>query len=259
MTVAGIDAGARCAKLVLLKDGVVIARGTAPCGIELRATIEALLAETLKRAGMEQRELESVVATGSGAESVPYATGKVSAVRALARAAAFLLPAAHTVVDVGAEESRAVKVDGKGNVLDFALNDKCAAGAGSFIEAMSRALETKAEELGELSRQAKQAAVMNAQCVIFAESEVVSMIHRKIPSAEIARSVYEAMASRISSLLRRIGIEPELALAGGVARDIGFLDALGRSLGRPAAVLPDPEYAGALGCALSAQNERIGK
>jgi benzoyl-CoA reductase subunit D len=175
---------------------------------------------------------------------------KVSVVRAMARAGAHLVPSARTVLDVGAEEARAVRCDERGNALDFALNDRCAAGAGSFIEAMSRALDATPEEMGALALRAAKAAAMNSQCVIFAESEVVSMIHRRIPREEIARSAYEAMAGRIAPLLRKTGISPDVVLVGGVANDRGFLDALRRSLNLDVIVPPHPEYAGALGAAL---------
>lgn len=247
-----MDAGARWIKLVLLRDGAVAARKKALCGIDLKEAAEELLRAALEEAGAAREEVSSILVTGSGGEAVPYATGKVSPVKAIARAAVNLVPSARTVADVGAEESRAVKCDESGNVLDFALNDKCAAGAGSFIEAMSRALEAKPEDLGPLSLTAEKGAAMNAQCVIFAESEVVSMIHRRIPPAEIARSVYEAMASRIATLLRRIQMSGDLALVGGVARDKGFVSALERNLGQKVAVPAEPEYAGALGAALCA-------
>lgn len=253
---AGVDAGARFVKLVLVRDGAVLDRREAACGIELAPVAEKLLAEGLAAARAGRDELAAVVATGAGAEAVPFATARVTVVKAAARAAVHAVPGARTVIDIGAEECRGVRCDGKGNVTDFALNDKCAAGAGSFIEAMSRALEVPAGELGGLAAGAARSATMSAQCVIFAESEVVSMIHRGIAREEIARSVYDSMASRVAALLGKTGVAPQVAVLGGVAKDHGFLAALGRTLGTGLAVPEGPEFSGALGAALSAREAR---
>jgi benzoyl-CoA reductase subunit D len=252
VTAIGVDAGASRLKLVLVRDGAVVARGSAPCGLDLAGAAAGLLADVLARAGIERGGVEKILATGAGADAVPYATGKVNPVRALARAGVHLVPGARTVFEIGAEEARAVRCDAKGQVTDFALNDKCAAGAGSFLEAMSRALETPLEELGPLSLRATKAVTMTAQCVIFAESEVVSLIHRSTPREEIARAAYEAMANRVQSMLLRLGTVPEVVCVGGVARDLGFLAALERRIGTKVTVPPDPEFAGALGAALCA-------
>ncbi len=248
--VAGVDAGARYLKVVILDRERVAGTASSVCGIDLEEAARNAFREAFARASIGPDGLTAVIATGNGADSVPGATARVSVTRAMARAAVRLFGEARTVVDVGAEESRAVRCDERGNVVDFALNDKCAAGAGSFIDALARALEVEPRDLGALARQAPNAAAMNAQCVIFAESEVVSMIHRGIPPAMIARSVYDALAGRISSLLSRIGLEPELVALGGVARDAGFIDALERALKRKPAVPPEPEFACAYGAAL---------
>ena len=253
MTVVGADAGASRVKLVLVRDGEVVARGAAPCGIDLAGTAQALLDGLLAEAGVPRSQVSAIPATGTGAEAVPFATARVNVVKVMARAGVKLVPAARTVIDVGAEEARAVRCDAKGSIADFALNDKCAAGAGSFIEAMSRALECPLEEMGPLSLKAGKVIGLTAQCVIFAESEVVSLIHRRTPPEEIARAAYDAMAARVSGLLLRLGAQPEVVVVGGVARDPGFIAALGRKLGVPLTVPPDPEFAGALGAALCAE------
>ena len=163
-------------------------------------------------------------------------------------------PKARTIIDVGAEEARAIKCDEKGVMVDFIVNERCAAGAGAFIEAMARALEVKLEDMGPVSLKAERASPINASCVIFGESDVVSLIHRQESKPEIARAVFDAMADRISSMVHRLGINPEVVLIGGVAKDVGFVASLNRKLGLKVLIPDYPEYMGALGAALIASN-----
>jgi bzd-type benzoyl-CoA reductase Q subunit len=169
----------------------------------------------------------------------------------------YLFPKARTVIDVGAEDARAVKCDEKGNMADFVVNDRCAAGAGAFIEAMTRALELKLEEMGSLSLKADKAIPMNAQCVIFGESEVVTLIHQRTPKEYIAKAVYDAMSDRLSSMVRRIGINTDVVLVGGVAKDLGLVNSLKNKLGVDLFIPEEPEFAGALGAALSPTLEQL--
>ena len=169
-----------------------------------------------------------------------------------AKAGVSLIPKARTIIDVGAEEARAVKCDEKGVMIDFVVNERCAAGAGAFIEAMARALEVKLEDMGPLAVTAERASPINASCVIFGESDVVSLIHRQEPKSEIARAVFDAMADRVSSMIHRLGVNPEVVLVGGVAKDEGFIASLNRKLGLTVQIPEYPDYVGALGAALIA-------
>ena len=156
----------------------------------------------------------------------------------------------------GAEEGRTSRITEDGKIIDFAYNEKCAAGAGSFAEAMARALEIPLEEFGPLSLESEEAVQMNAQCAVFAESEVVSLVHSKTSKEDIARAVHDAIASRITSMLRRVGIEKEVVLIGGLALNPGFVDALKRDLEMEIYIPEDPEFAGALGAAIAAGEKR---
>ena len=147
-----------------------------------------------------------------------------------------------------------LRCDERGRVIDFAYNEKCAAGAGTFAEGMARALGVSLEELGPLSLTSRQAVQMNAQCAVFAESEVVTLIHAKTPREDIARAVLDAVASRIISMVRKVGFERDLVLIGGVALNPGFVAAMKRGLEADVYVPEDPEYIGALGAALAANN-----
>jgi benzoyl-CoA reductase subunit D len=181
MISTGIDVGARNVKVVIVNDGKVIAKSIVPTGFDPAVSASEALRKAIEQAGLAESDIKQIIATGVNAEMTSHATGKVSMVRAIAKAGTFLFPKARTVIDVGAEDARAVKCDEKGNIADFVANDRCAAGAGAFIESMTRALEVKLEDMGTLSLKSDKAIPMNAQCVIFGESEVVTLIHQKTP------------------------------------------------------------------------------
>jgi benzoyl-CoA reductase subunit D len=157
-----------------------------------------------------------------------------------------------TVIDVGAEEGRAIKVNSAGKVIDFVVNEKCAAGTGAFIEAMARALEVALEELGPLSLQATQDIGINAQCAVFAESELVSLVHAQTPKADMARAIHAAIADRIAALARRVGLENKIMLIGGLAKNVGFISSLQKELATDLTIPDHPEFVSALGAALIA-------
>jgi benzoyl-CoA reductase subunit D len=252
MTTAGIDCGAKMTKVILLKDGDVLAKTQTVTGFDQKEAIEKVMVEALKQANLNLDQLDGICATGTGRKVVPYQKKELTEVGAAAKAAVFLKPSARTVVDVGAEEGRGIKCDEGGKVIDFAVNEKCAAGAGSFTEAMARALEVSLEDFGKISLKSTQAVPMNAQCAVFAESEVVSLVHSKTSKEDIARAVHDAISSRITSMLRRVGIENDVVLIGGLALNPGFVDALKRDLEMDVYIPDDPEFAGALGAALGA-------
>ena len=252
MITAGMDLGTQRVKAVILKDGAVVGRGQAVAGFDPTKAAEQAVADALKQAKLKQSDIAYFVATGSAMDMAPYANSTVSMMGADAKAGVNLIPTARTIIDVGAEEARAVKCDEKGVMVDFVVNERCAAGAGAFIEAMARALEVKLEEMGPLSLKAERASPINASCVIFGESDVVSLIHRQESKPEIARAVFDAMADRISSMIHRLGINPDVVLVGGVAKDEGFVASLNRKIGVNVLIPENPEYVGALGAALMA-------
>jgi benzoyl-CoA reductase subunit D len=254
MITAGIDLGTQSVKAVILKDGAVVSRGQAFSGFDPTKAAEQAVNEALKKAKLSLSDVEHVTATGSGMDMAPNANSTISMMGADAKVGVYLFPKARTIIDVGAEEARAVKCDDKGIMMDFVVNERCAAGAGAFIEAMARALEVKLEEMGPLSLKAERASPINATCVIFGESDVVTLIHRQESKPEIARAIFDAMADRVSSMVHRLGVNPDVVLVGGVAKDVGFIASLKRKLGVDVLIPEYPEYAGALGAALVAVN-----
>jgi benzoyl-CoA reductase subunit D len=254
MITAGIDVGTQSVKAVILKDSEVISRGKAFSGFDPTKAAEQAIGEALKKAKLSLSDVNHVTATGSGMDMAPHSNSTISMMGADAKAGVYLFPKARTIIDVGAEEARAVKCDDKGIMMDFIVNERCAAGAGAFIEAMARALEVKLEDMGPLSLKAKRASSINATCVIFGESDVVTLIHRQESKPEIARAIFDAMADRVSSMVYRLGVNPDVVLLGGVAKDVGFVASLKRKLGIDVLTPEYPEYAGALGAALIAVN-----
>lgn len=254
MITAGIDMGTQSVKAVILKDGEVISRGKSFSGFEPTKAAEQAVGEALKKAKLSLSDVNHITATGSGMDMAPYSNSTISMMGADAKAGVYLFPKARTIIDVGAEEARAVKCDDNGIMMDFVVNERCAAGAGAFIEAMARALEVKLEEMGPLSLKAERASPINATCVIFGESDVVTLIHRQESKPEIARAIFDAMAERVSSMVHRLGVKPDVVLVGGVAKDVGFVASLKRNLGVDVLTPEYPEYAGALGAALIAVN-----
>jgi len=254
MITAGIDLGTQTVKAVILKDGAIVSCGKAFSGFDPAKSAEQVVNEALKKAKLALSDLNHITATGSGMEMAPYSNSTISMMGADAQAGVHLFPKARTIIDVGAEEARAVKCDDNGIMIDFVVNERCAAGAGAFIEAMARALEVKMEDMGPLSLKAERASPINASCVIFGESDVVTLIHRQESKPEIARAVFDAMADRISSMVYRLGLNPDVVLVGGVAKDVGFVASLKRKLGVDIFIPENPEFAGALGAALVAAN-----
>jgi benzoyl-CoA reductase subunit D len=253
MIVAGIDVGAKNVHAVLIDEGRVVARAAVPSGFDQEESAERGLKEAARVGGVERGAIAAVAATGAGRKALSFATRQPTEVAADGRGAAALRPGARTVIDVGADEARAIRLGSEGKVVDFAINEKCAAGAGAFVEAMSRALDMGIDDFSRASLESTQAIPMNAQCTVFAESEVVSLIHANTPPADIARAVHDAMASRVSAMVRRVGVEDPVVLGGGAAQNVGFVKSLSEALGGvDVEVLPDAEYLGALGAALIA-------
>jgi benzoyl-CoA reductase subunit D len=252
MITAGIDCGAKNIRALILKDGEIVGRGFEPAGIDTKTAANKAYDAALNEAGLSRDQVDKVIATGSGKNEIQFKDGIVTEVGANARGAVHLFPDVRTVIDVGAEEGRAIKVDASGKVLDFAINEKCAAGAGAFTEAMARALDVKLEELGPLSLKSTKSIPMNAQCAVFAESEVVSLVHNKTPKPDMAKAIHDAISDRITSMVRRVGMEEKIALVGGVARNVGFVKSLETDLNTKVLIPDRPQFVGAMGAAIVA-------
>jgi len=250
MISAGIDVGAKNIKIVLVRDNRIIAKDKVLSGFEAKENTNSLFEKILTDNGLKKEDISSITSTGSGRKAVDFATVSVTDVTAASKGVTTKFPSAKTVIDVGAEEGRGIRCDDKGKVVDFSINEKCAAGSGAFVEAMSRALEIPIEEFGPMSLQSDKEIPMNAQCAVFAESEVVSLLHAKTDKKDIAKAICDAIAARISSMVRKVGFEKDIAVIGGVAYNVGFLRSIRSNLESEVLVPEFPEFVTAYGAAL---------
>lgn len=252
MITVGIDSGNRNTKAVILKDNQVVSKAMTLSGFNVDEAASKAYDMALQAAGIKPEEVAAIAATGIGRDEVKFANDKITEVGSASRGARFVIPTANTIIDLGAEEGRAVMLTEGGKVANFVSNEKCAAGAGSFVESMAWVLQITPEEMGPLSMKYTKEIPLNAQCVVFAESEVVSLIHQQTAKADIARAVHDGVSNRVSSMVRRVGILDDLVLIGGPGRNIGLVQSLKDILAKDIAVPDDPDYISALGAALFA-------
>ncbi|SPD73607.1 putative (R)-2-hydroxyglutaryl-CoA dehydratase activator [uncultured Desulfobacterium sp.] len=253
MITAGADVGSKTVKVVILKDGKIAGKGIAIAGLEAEGAWENAWADALKEAGISRNDINKTVATGARLKEVKGFDEEMSMVTADAMAMHKLNPEIKTVLDVGAEEGRAIKVDKDGKVSDFAVNEKCAAGAGAFMEAMSRAMQVSIEQFGEEALKSTANLPINAQCAVFAESEVVSLVHEETPRPDICKAVCDGVSDRLASMARRVVVEPKVAFVGGAAKGMGLRRSLKEALELTEVYFPDDiEFVAAYGCALKA-------
>jgi len=249
MVAVGIDMGAKNVKAVVLRDGELLGKTLQQTEFDRLASARKAFETVLRTSGIGEKDVDMVVATGGGKKVVNFAQRDYTVMACNAKGIVKLLPSVRTVIDVGAEEARAVRLDETGRVVEFAINEKCAAGAGAFVEAMARALEVDLEEFARMSLTSTKTIPINAQCVIFAESEVVSLVHSETDRSDIAKAVHDAMAARVGAMAQRVKMERDIALVGGVARNVGFLKALREFLKEEIVVPEDPEFVTAYGAA----------
>jgi predicted CoA-substrate-specific enzyme activase len=255
MAVAGIDIGSQSTKVVILESDRILAAVTLKTGESGESEARQAMEEALRQAGLKLEDMKSVVSTGIGRMSVPFARKQRTIGTCLARGAHFLYPRARTVLDGGADSFTAIRLSTEGTVEDSAINDKCAASVGVFLDTMSRMLRIPLAELGAESLKATGAATISSTCAVFAESEVVSLVHRDppVPIANILAGIHESMVNRLFGLAHRVGMRSEVVMSGGVSKNIGIIRAMEAKLGKPVLVPEDPQIVGALGAALVAK------
>ena len=210
----------------------------------------------LEDAKITKDDVKFIVGTGYGRVKIPFANINLSEIACHGRGAHWCIPTIRTIVDIGGQDSKVIRVDKNGKLLDFGMNDKCAAGTGRFLEVMANALETKLEDMGKISLQSKNPALITAQCGIFAETEVISLIAEGKAVVDIIAGLHDSIASRTLSLVNRVGLELDITMTGGVAKNIGVVNSLEKKLGVEIKKIPiDPQIIGALGASLFAKEE----
>lgn len=257
MLTVGIDVGSISTKAALLEDGRFIRGRIAFTGYNAEAAGRRIYEEILQESGLAEDAIGGIVATGYGRKSVSFAGRAVTEILCHAAGARFLDPEIRSVVDIGGQDSKAIVLEADGRVKTFAMNDKCAAGTGRFLEVMARALEVDLERFGALSLQAESPARISSLCTVFAESEVISLIARGEQRENIVAGIHESIGSRVSAMARRLGMIPPVMMTGGVARNAGVVQALGKALDLTLRVSPQAQLTGAIGAAvLAARTEQ---
>ncbi|HEY3275391.1 MAG TPA: acyl-CoA dehydratase activase [Syntrophorhabdaceae bacterium] len=245
---AGVDIGSTMTKVVIMSDRLE-ASYIGPTGPEHRKLANKVMEEALDRAGLRFEDLSYIVATGYGRINVPFADKQVTEITCHARGLYSLLPTARTVVDIGGQDSKGIKIrDGK--VTDFVMNDKCAAGTGRFLEVIADALGVPLTELGALSLSAEKITPVSNTCTVFAEQEVINRLSTGEPVANLIAGIHDAVATRVYAMVRKLKVEPDVAVTGGGAKNAGLVKALETKFGFPLLVPPEPLITGALGGAL---------
>ncbi len=247
----GIDIGSTYSKGVLLRDSEPVASSIRLSGIDHRTTADAIRKELLARVESPPQPIE-VVATGTGAGNVPFANSQASDIVCTARGINRLFPQARTAMDIGAQSTRVIKLDGRGMVTDFVVSEKCAAGSGRFIEVIANVLRIGLEEFGPLSLQSRNPVAFSTGCAVFGESEAITRVAEGVPKEDIAAGVNLALAAKIASLAKRIGLELPCAICGGGALNQGLTAAVEKELGIKLLVPPEPRTVTALGAAIQA-------
>jgi len=253
----GIDIGSLTVKVVFLDaDRHLLTRGVVPAGYGGQEAAEALVARLLCEHDLAPAKVAYTVVTGYGRVRYDAADEEVSEVSCHARGAFHLCPAVRTVIDIGGQDSKAIRLDAHGRVIDFAMNDKCAAGTGRFLEVMAAALHVPLEEFGPLALKSEHPVSISSTCTVFAESEAISHIARGAARQDVAAGLHQAIASRVYGLAARVGLEAEVMLTGGVALNVGVVTALTKLCTQHITVPSDPQTVGALGAALYAWQKR---
>jgi len=250
---AGIDAGSRAIKVVLfdLTQSRVVAQGISDQGVEQARLAEALYDDTLRKAGLQRARIHSVVATGYGRHRVALARDTITEITCHARGVHQLEPYARSIVEIGGQDSKVIRLEEGGRVRDFAMNDRCAAGTGRFLELLAARLGLDWPGLAELSGLSRRPAVISNTCVVFAETEIVGLLADGVAAADIAAGVQHSIATRVTAMAGR-ALERPVVFTGGVALQPGMVRALEGALGFPVQVPPAPQFTGALGAAILA-------
>lgn len=251
---AGIDIGSLSSKALLLEDNNILSYTILPTGADPKKTSEKCLADVLKKVGLRKEDISFIVATGYGRVIVPFKAKEMTEISCHARGASFLYPEARTIIDVGGQDSKIISLDENSKVIDFVMNDKCAAGTGRFLEVMAKALEVELDKIGILSLQSRKGVSISSMCTVFAESEVISFISKGYNVKEILRGLHEAIAKRIYNLSKRLRIKDKVVFTGGVAKNLGIKRFLEELFKKDIVVPDEPQIVGALGAALFAKD-----
>ena len=252
MLVAGIDIGSITTEALLFdNEKGIVGYTIMQTGANSKKTAEMALEKVLAYPGKSTSDISYIISTGCGRKRAAFAKESVTEITCIAKGVNFLFPEARTIIDIGGQDTKVIRVDEKGRVIEFEMNDKCAAGTGRFIEVMAKALNVELDAIGEISLQHKKELTISSICTVFAESEVISLVSEGEELEDILYGIHKAIADRTMGLINRLGgVAPEVIMAGGVAKNIGVVKALEKVLGSPIKIHVEPQIIGALGAAI---------
>ena len=249
----GVDVGSTQTKAIILSEGRrIVSRALINTGAFVSQAAERAFQQAVADAGIAPEQVAYVVGTGYGRYKVTFGDAQITEISCHARGAKFLFPNTKTVIDMGGQDAKGIRVGEDGDVKDFVMNDKCAAGTGRFLSNAAETLGVSLDEIGPISLQAKKAVRLSTVCAVFVESDIMSYLAEGKTMQDILGGVHSAIAARVISLIRRVGIESEVTFTGGVSRNIGMVRALEAKLQLPVNVCDDSHYIGAIGAALFA-------
>lgn len=255
MYTLGIDIGSAATKGIILENGnrivsmCKVSMGTGTSGTK------RVLDSILEESGLCMADISFTVATGYGRMRFDQADRQISELSCHAKGVEWQVPGVHTIIDIGGQDAKVIRMNSRGKMMNFVMNEKCAAGTGRFLDVMAGVLETTVDKLAGMDEQAKEKLTISSTCTVFAESEVISQLSDGKRTEDIVRAIHESVAKRVCGLARRIGVETPVAMTGGVAQNGGVARAIERELGQPVTIPQNPQMAGALGAALLAWEE----
>jgi len=250
--VAGIDIGSAFSKAVVMAGDKIISYQVIPSAGDYKLAADEVAGKALGKAKLSLADIGCTVATGYGAASVSFAAEVASDISADGRGVIYLFPSARTVVDIGGQFTKVFKIDERGKPTAFLLSEKCAAGSGRFLQIIARVLRVELKDIGKLSLKSKKRVDFNTGCAVFAESEAISRIAEGAAKEDILAGLHRTLAAKIETMAERVGIEPDCALIGGGAKDIGLVKSIEERLGRRLLLPEEPQIVAALGAALIA-------
>ncbi|MEA2085965.1 MAG: acyl-CoA dehydratase activase [Chloroflexota bacterium] len=253
--VAGVDIGAAFSKVVVFDGNKVISYYIAPSSGSYRDTAEKVVAEALAKVGLSAGDIAFTMATGYGAANVAARDGVASNISCQGRGASYLFPSVRTVIDVGGQLTKVLKLDDEGRVRAFLQSERCAAGSGKVLQVIARVLQVDLEEIGALSLKSRKRIDFNTGCAVFAETEAVSRVAEGAAKEDILAGLHRALAAKIQTLVERVRLEPDCALVGGAARDTGLVRSIEEIMGLKLLVPEEPRIVAALGAALIAEEK----
>lgn len=255
MITAGIDVGSLTSKAVIMKDGKILSSIIIKSKPRPWESADLAINSALEKAALSMTDINCCVGTGYGRDKIPFIKQALSEIACHAKGARWLLPSARTVIDIGGQDCKAMKLDEKGEMVKFITNDKCASGTGRFLEVMAKVVGVDVSELGELSARSKNSITLASACTVWAQADVIQHLNEMTPIEDIAAGINNAMASRMATLVSSIGLEREICMTGGVAKNSGVVRSLEKTLGTRIKKTrrDDPQLAGAIGAAIYAE------